>query len=80
MGSGMSGPLLISVGVNERDDQRLMVWSTPNLHMGGRRSNIPLADLREARFHPWGGGGNALPPDRLAHLRAAPDLSRRERT
>ena len=34
------------------------------------RSTIPLADLGGARFRP--GGGNALPPGLLAHLRPLP--------
>ena len=57
----ISGPLLISEGVNARDDQRLMLWSTPNLNKCGRRSPIPLADLREARFRPRRGAETHSP-------------------
>ena len=63
--------------MNARGDQRLMLWSTPNLNVGERRSTIPLADLGEARFRL--GGGNALPPGILAHLRSARHLSTGER-
>ena len=48
-------------GVNARDDQRLMLWSTPNLDQRGRRSTIPLADVREARFRPWRGAETHSP-------------------
>ena len=54
-----------------------MLWSTSNLSMAGRRSTPSLADLGGARFRL--GGGNALPPGLLAHLRSARELSPGER-